>query len=201
MSGQLSFFSAGSLEPRIEDLAGLLCGPGQIVRRGSAARISVVVQDAWRVEALWTELERRGVDGEVVTADETDGWSGGRGAARSVRTPFASTLSELAAEWGASGGGKRPPGRLVVDGPTLRLWYVVAGRAWEGGFALGLGEHDQACWDAVGAALSQAGLPSAFVGPRGAGPAYRLTGSRRLRRLAEMVGEPPPGAPEGTWPV
>jgi hypothetical protein len=201
MPGQLSFFSAGSQSPRVEDLTGLLCGPAQIARRGSAARISVVLVEEWRVEALWAELALRGVDGEVVTADESDGWSGSAGAARSVRTPFASALSELATAWGGSGGGKRPPTRLVLDGQALRLWYIAAGRRFEGGFSLGLGEHDEACWDAVGAALSQAGLPSAFVGPRGAGPAYRLTSAKRMLRLSEMVGDAPAGVPAGLWPT
>jgi len=205
MSSQLSFFSAGSQEPRVDDLAGVLCGPGQIVRRGSAARVSVVLADDWRVSALWAEFERRGLDGEVVTAGDGDGWSGNPGGmvtpAKSVRTPFASSLSELAAAWGDAGGGKRPPRRLVLDGPALRLWFVVAGRAWESGFAFGLGEHDEPCWDAIGAALAGVGLPCAFVGPRGDGPAYRLTGRRRVSRLAELVGEPPPEAPEGVWPT
>jgi hypothetical protein len=200
MPGQLSFFSAGTQDPRAGDLAGVLCGPGQIVRRGSAARVSVVLTDTWRVEALWSELELRGLDGDIVTAGPADGWMGGEGIAQSVRTPFASGLAELATEWGASGSGKWPPGRLVLDGPSLRLWYLVAGRRWDAGFVLGVGEKDDACWDAIGAALAHAGLPCAFVGPRGDGPAYRLTGARRIARLAELVGDPPPQAPEGIWP-
>jgi hypothetical protein len=33
------------------------------------------------------------------------------------------------------------------------------------------------------------------------GPAYRVTGRRRLARLAELVGEPPPGAESADWPT
>ena len=200
MPGQLSFFSAGSQDPRPEDLAGVLCGPGQIVRRGSAARISVVLTEIWRVRALVEEFARRGLDGDVVTAGPADGWLAVDATAHSVRTPFASPLMGLGLEWGSSGGGKVPPPRLVIDGPTLRLWYLVAGRPWETGYVLGLGEHDDACWEPVGGALAQAGLPAAFVGPRGAGPAYRIIGARRIRRLGELVGDPPEGAPEGIWP-
>jgi len=33
------------------------------------------------------------------------------------------------------------------------------------------------------------------------GPAYRITGRRRLARLAELVGDPPPGAQPVDWPT
>lgn len=201
MTGQLSFFSAAARIPDADDLAGLLCGPAQVVRREDAARVSVVLTEGWRVETLAAELALRDLDVEVVVADETDGWSGQRGGARSVRTPFLASLVPLAESWASGGAGKRMPPRLVLDGPMLRLWYVAAGRPWEAGHALGLGEHDEAVWPAVGALLAAGGLPGAFVGPRGDGPAYRLTGRRRLTRLAELVGDPPADAPDGTWPA
>ncbi|HEX7354119.1 MAG TPA: hypothetical protein VF288_04715 [Mycobacteriales bacterium] len=201
MSGQLSFFSAAARIPDADDLAGLLCGPAQVVQRDDRARVSVVLAEDWRVAALAAELALRALDAEVVVADETDGWSGPRGGARSVRTPFLASLVPLADRWTAGGAGKRVPPRLVLDGPMLRLWYVVAGRRWDAGHALGLGEHDEAVWPAVGALLAASGLPAAFVGPRGDGPAYRLTGRRRLTRLAELVGDPPADAPDGAWPI
>jgi hypothetical protein len=156
------------------------------------------------VEALVAELARRELTAEVRQAEPADGWSGpasAAGVARSVRTAFTPMLAELAAGWAGSGTGKRAPGGLVLDGPALRLWYVVAGRRWEAGHALGLGENDERSWAAVGAALARAGLPAAFVGPRGDGPAYRLSGERRRRRLAELVGDPPPGWPAQDWPT
>lgn len=204
VSGQLSLFSAAARLPGPDDLAGVLCGPGQVVRRGEpdppSARVSVVLTEPWRVATLAAELSLRGLPAERVTADPTDGWGGPAGAATSVRTAFAAELAALAEAWSGSGGGKRPPPRLVLDGPMLRLWYVVAGRRWEAGHALGLGEHDEAAWAPVGALLAAAGLPATLVGPRGDGPAYRLTGRRRLARLAELVGDPPPAAPDGAWP-
>ncbi|MEV4507563.1 hypothetical protein AB0K00_01200 [Dactylosporangium sp. NPDC049525] len=55
-------------------------------------------------------------------------------------------------------------------------------------------------WVAVGDALAAAGLIAVFVGPKAGGPAYRIVGLRRVTRLAELVGEPPPGAPQVSWP-
>ena len=82
----------------------------------------------------------------------------------------------------------------------------------------------------AGAALAAVGLPAVLVGPRAGerrtppaeealdvespglpvpvqapkvitGPAYRITGRRRLARLAELVGERPPAAPADAWPA
>ncbi len=55
-------------------------------------------------------------------------------------------------------------------------------------------------WVAVGDALAAAGLIAVFVGPKAGGPAYRIVGLRRVTRLAELVGEPPAGAPQASWP-
>jgi hypothetical protein len=205
VTGQLSFFSAAARLPCVEDLAGLLCGPAQLVRRvddeEGGARISVVLGDPWRVEALAAELDLRGLAVERLIADGADGWGGPAGAATSVRTAFTPALDPLSIQWSGGGGGKRPPVRHVLDGPMLRLWYLVSGRPWEAGHALGLGEHDDDAWVPIGALLAAAGLPATLVGPRGDGPAYRLTGRRRLARLAELVGDPPGGAPDGAWPL
>jgi hypothetical protein len=95
MSGQLSFFSAGSQDSQPGDLAGMLCGPGQIVRRGAGARISIVLTETWRVRALLSEMDQRGLEGEVVTAGPADGWSGAEGTAQSVRTAFSTELVTL----------------------------------------------------------------------------------------------------------
>ncbi len=51
-NGQLSFFSAGTRPAGPDDLEGLLCGPGQVVRSDGAARVSVIVHDEWRVGLL-----------------------------------------------------------------------------------------------------------------------------------------------------
>jgi len=35
----------------------------------------------------------------------------------------------------------------------------------------------------------------------GRAPGYRITGRRRLARLAELVGDPPTAAPADHWPA
>jgi hypothetical protein len=187
---QLSFFAADSQAPDVADVEGLLAGPGQTVTVGDQARISVVADAEWRAEALLEAFALRGLGGGRTTTVE------GRGA---VRTDFSPLLRPMAAAW-ARGAVKAPPAGFVLDGPRLRFWAVAAGRADDHGYLLPLGEADLASWEAVGGALAAAGLAAALLGPRGGGPAYRVTGRKRLLRLAELVGEPPAGAGPGDWP-
>ncbi|MGB9376232.1 MAG: hypothetical protein WCB04_01840 [Mycobacteriales bacterium] len=190
MSGQLSFFTAGELPPAVDDLEGLLAGPGQLVRRGPEVRIGVVVDAPWRADVLLAAFDERGLAGE--RAATHDG-------SPVVRTSFSSALAAVADRW-TRGARILPPERLNLDGPRLRLWAVAAGRVDSYGYALELGGTDDGAWAAIGSALHDAGVPGTLVGPRAGGPAYRITGSRRLARLRELVGEPPEGAPAGDWP-
>lgn len=116
-----------------------------------------------------------------------------------VRTGFIAALAPVADRWTA-GSVKRPPAGFAFDGPRLRWWCVSAGRADGEGYRLLLGRADEPAWAAIGAALAAAGVPGALAHPREEGPAYRITGSRRLHRLRELVGERPSGAPPGSWP-
>jgi len=190
--GQLSFFSADALPATPDDLEGLLCCAGQVVRQGDAARVSVVVQkdEQWRVQVLVDALHELGLGGEVVPAE---------GDALAVRTPFTSALAGVAARW-STAGAKRPPADLALDGPRLRWWAMAAGRPDAQGFLLRLGPQDESSWPGIGAALARAGLPGALLGPRADGPAYRLIGAKRLARLRELVGAPPAGLPDEVWP-
>jgi hypothetical protein len=78
---------------------------------------------------------------------------------------------------------------------------AAAGGPDPAGYVLKLGpSDDESCWEPVGAALSAIGLPAALLGPRAGGPAYRVTGRRRLNRLAELVGDRPSPAPVDAWP-
>lgn len=190
-SGQLSFFSAGARPAAIDDVEGLLCGPGQVVRQGDAARISVIVHEEWRVATLLAALAELGLTGDTVDAHEEGGTA--------VRTPFDPRLVPLANRW-SGGGTKRAPHDLALDGPRLRWWATAAGHLEPHGYVLLLGPQDEAVWPAVGAALVRAGLPAAQIGPRADGPAYRINGLRRLARLRELLGDPPPGVPAGAWP-
>ena len=111
-----------------------------------------------------------------------------------VRTAYSRLLNGLARAW--------PPaaGVLFLSGPRLRFWVAAAGRPWPGGYGLGFDPE----WaelgkdrDMVDAALARAGL-GGTVSDDGRG--YVITGRRRLKRLAELVGDPPEAAPEGIWP-
>ncbi|WP_411970816.1 hypothetical protein [Micromonospora peucetia] len=188
---QLTFFGAEAADPSLADLAGLLAGPGEVVRMGGTARLSVVVDAAWRVHVLVAELALRGV--AATWEATTDG-------RHAVRTSYARTLKPLAVAW-LRGTGKRPPAGFHLDGRRLRLWLAAAGAAEPSGFLLRLGVADEGCWEPVGGALHAVGLSGVLLGPGEGGPAYRITGHRRLARLAELVGDPPSAAPATAWPA
>jgi hypothetical protein len=188
---QLSFYSAEACTPRVADLAGLLCGPGQAVSfgRGTAARVSVVVPERWRAGALARAFAERGVAAEVGISDEGHAL---------VRTAFRVDLTALAASW-LRGAVKAVPSGFDLDGAALRLWVLTAGRPAESGYLLGLDPHAPETHEPLQRALAMAGLPAALLGIRAGGPALRVVGRRRLARLLELVGDPPQGA-EPCWP-
>ncbi|MFI1195789.1 hypothetical protein ACH4T9_21400 [Micromonospora sp. NPDC020750] len=222
---QLSLFGAEAADPSVADLAGLLAGPGEMVRMGGTARLSIVVDAAWRVHVLVAELARCGLAATwEATADQQ----------HLVRTSYASTLAPLALAWlrdppapalaapdppalalaapdlpaldpaagGPAAGGpvKRPPAGFHLNGRRLRLWVAAAGKSDPPGFLLRLGVDDEACREPVGAALAAVGLPAALLDAEAGGPAYRITGRRRLARLADLIGDPPSTAPPLAWP-
>ncbi len=188
---QLSLFGVEAADPSPADLAGLLAGPGEVVRMGGTARVSVVVDAAWRVHVLVAELALRGLATSWVSTVE--GHLG-------VRTAYSSTLAPLAVAW-LRGAVKRPPPGFFLNGRRLRLWVAAAGTAEPTGFLLRLGPTDESCWEQVGGALAAVGLPATLLGPRADGPGYRITGRKRLARLAELVGERPAAAPAAAWPA
>ncbi|MFB9237025.1 hypothetical protein ACFFWC_15920 [Plantactinospora siamensis] len=186
---QPSLFGVAAVEPSIADLAGLLAGPGQLDRMGGTVRVSVLVDDPWRVHVLMAELDRRGLVASWSRADHRYG----------VRTSYTVGLAALGRGW-LAGGTKRPPAGFHLDGPRLRLWTAAAGEPDGDGFVLRLGAADTAWWPLVGGALAAVGLPADLVPAGAAGPAYRIEGRRGTARLAELVGERPPAAPPGRWP-
>ncbi|WP_442792142.1 hypothetical protein [Micromonospora sp. NBC_01796] len=188
---QLSLFGVEATDPSPADLTGLLVGPGQVVRMGGTARVSVVVDTAWRVHVLVAELALRGLHAS---------WEPTEDQRHEVRTSYATTLAPLAGTW-LCGTAKRPPAGLHLNGRRLRLWVAAAGSPEPPGFLLRLGETEESCWEAVGAALAAIGLPAVLLLPRAGGPAYRITGRRRLARLVELVGERPAAAPAAIWPA
>jgi len=190
---QLSLFGVEAAAPAPLDLEGLLAGAGQVTRMGGTARVSVVVDAPWRVAVLLDECAARGLTATWEPAT-VEGHFG-------VRTAYSTVLAPLGTRW-LRGAVKAPPEDFALDGRRLRLWIAAAGIP-DGphAFTLRLGPGDgEAAWHTVGAALAAVGLPAVLLGPRAGGPAYRTVGRRRLARLGELVGEPPPHAPPGTWP-
>lgn len=189
--GQPSLFSAQARAPRIDDLAGLLCAHAQILGfgRATAARVSVVVEDAWRAAELADACTVRGLAPERGRSEEGH---------HLVRTTFLADLAPLAAAW-TRGAMKAVPAGLQLDGAALRLWAVTAGGSDGRGYLLGLDPHAPGTHLPLAAVLAAAGLAVTPLGPRG-GPALRVTGRRRTARLAELVGAAPPAAPSGSWP-
>jgi hypothetical protein len=186
---QLSLFSAGARPPRVGDLAGLLCGPGQIVRfgTGDTARISIVLPDPARAPAVVEACAAVGIDAEVVATES---------GARAVRTAFRRDLVELARAWTRGAVKTVPPG-MLLDGAVLRVWMLAAGR-WDGRAAeLLLDLHAPETHVPLIAAATRAGVSPARTGR---GTALRIGGARRVRRLVELVGPPPSSVPAGDWP-
>ncbi len=212
VSDQLSLFAGDPAGPSLHDLQGLLVGPGQAVRRRGTARLSVIVAARWRADALLAEFAARQLPGDQSEAD---------GDGIVVRTEFSRELAGLADRW-LRGAVKSPPAGCTLGAGSLRLWAIAAGansvpasRKGEGppdgspddgspeaaansGFLLRLGHTDRPAYPTIGKLLDQVGVPGTYVGVRAGGPAYRITGRRRLAVLRAYLGEPPPGA-DG-WP-
>lgn len=193
-TAQLSIFSAEARDARLTDLAGLLCGPGQLARFGASgtARLSLMLDDPARAPALDAEATARDIATEVVEVES---------GSVVLRTAFRRDLVELASTW-TRGAVKAVPEGFTLDGTTLRLWALAAGvpdrRA---GYLLGLDPFAPQTHVPLAAAVTALGLPTLRLGPRGGGPALRISGVRARRRLAEMVGPAPELAISDYWPA
>ncbi|WP_343600860.1 hypothetical protein [Mycobacterium sp.] len=178
---QLSFFSADSVPPAVADLTGLLAAGGQIVLIGGGARLSMVVDEPWRAEALAAMIDEAGLVAEITRTDECTPL---------VRTSVDPRLRAIAAEW-TRGAVKTVP-RLWLPGPReLRAWTLAAGSPEADRYLLGLDPHAPDTHSPLASALMRVGIAPTLVGTRGARPALRISGRRRLSRLVENVGEPP----------
>src|SRR5699024_366726 len=169
---QMSFFSSGITCTGLADLGGVLCGPGQLARSGDAAvRLSVVVAQPWRADLLAEEFECRGVPAEIcgVGTSESDH--------RLVRTPFRGDLLELARQFNR-GAMKSLPTDFRLASGMLRLWTVTCGRPVERGYLLPLDRRAPDTHRPLLTAFARLGLPGRIVGPRGGGPAVRISGRK-----------------------
>jgi hypothetical protein len=187
---QFSLFGAAAADPALADLEGVLLGGGLWVRSGDAARLSAVVGESWRADALAASFAERGVgdDAPVVGAE----------AGLAVRTGFSAELVPLAQRW-TRGALQVPPDDFALTPGGLRLWAIAAGRRDDAGFLLGTAEPDDMAHVRAGAQLSRLGVAAVSIAGRG-GPGWRVTSLKRLRRLVELLGPPPPGASRD-WPL
>ncbi len=205
---QLSLFSADLTPPRLEDLTGLLAAHGQTSSSATGARLSIVLVDHWRARALLREFRVRDVPAEAMPIEDLDMVPEGVVAAvpgdapnhgwlvRSDRLPM---LTPLATDW-TRGAVKAVPAGLSVEVGWLRCWSLAAGWRDHAGYCLGLDPRAPDTHEFLVAALAHSGLAGVHLSARGGGPAVRILGHRRLARLAEMIGSPPPEAPVGSFP-
>lgn len=190
---QLSLFSDQAKEASPNDLAGLLCAQGQVhgFGRGTAARVSIVVAEQWRVIEIVQACAERGLTAEWGSTGEDH---------YGVRTALVVGLLPLASGW-TQGAVKVVPAGWQLSGAALRLWVLAAGIPDDRGYLLRLDPRAPDMHPPLVAALAAAGLPAKLFDARTTGPTLRVSGRRRISRLAELVGEAPHGVPAGQWPA
>lgn len=187
---QFSLFGAAAADPGRADLDGLLVAGGQWVRSPAGARLSVVVADRWRADALAADFGARGVGGGDAVIATHGGFA--------ARTAFSPDLEADAARW-TRGAGQGLPAGFELGPGGLRLWAIAAGRSDGVGYLLTTAEPDDPIHRAAGAQLARLGVAAVSLAQRG-GPGWRVTSARRLRRLAELLGPAPEGG-AADWPV
>lgn len=188
---QLAFFSAEIDEPAIDDLTGLLAAHGQSSVSDAGSRISIVVGDPWRAEAIVEAIRQCGLVAELTASDE------GTPLARTEATP---RLTALHRAW-SRGAVKAMPATWVPTGRALRMWVLASGRRDGDRYLLGLDPHAPESHAPLATALMRAGIAPTLVGTRTHSHALRIAGRRRLARLLEYVGEPPEYADAASaWP-
>ncbi len=179
--GQLSFFSAETDEPSLEDLSGLFAAHGQSMISPAGSRVSIVVDAPWRAQALVDEINRCGVRAHVATSDE---------GSPMARTETSKLLDGLSRTW-LKGAIKTMPADWVPTPRAMRLWTIASGRPDEDRYLLGLDSHAPETHSPLATALMRAGIAPTLVGTRGSSPALRVAGRRRMSRLVENIGAPP----------
>lgn len=188
---QLSFFSAESVPPAVTDLTGVLAAAGQVVTVGSGARLSVVVDALWRAAALADMMADAGLEAEITRTEEETPL---------VRTAVDARLVGIAADW-TRGAVKTVPPQWLPGPRELRAWTLAAGVPEADRYLLGLDPHAPDTHSPLASALMRVGIAPTLIGTRGARPALRISGRRRLLRLVENVGDAPDDLQAlATWP-
>lgn len=180
---QLSFFSAESVPPAVTDLGGLLAAQGQVVTSRDGARVSVVVDDEWRAEAIAEMIREVGLAAEIGRSEENRPL---------VRTAAVPQLTTLAARW-TRGAVKAVPDGWIPGAREQRAWVIAAGRVEIDGqrYVLGLDPHAPDTHVVLAQSLMRAGIAPTLVGIRGSSPGLRISGRRRLMHLEENIGQAP----------
>jgi hypothetical protein len=190
---QYSLFGAEAAAPQLVDLDGLLLAGGHWVRTTAGARISVVVTDRWRADALAEEFTVRGVAAQTPGDQVVESATG-----FAVRTGFSGALASHAARW-TRGANVGLPQDFRLEAGGLRLWAIAAGRRDESGYLLATAHADDPIHRAAGAQLARLGVAAVALAQRG-GPGWRVTSAKRLRRLVELLGPAPAGG-LAQWPT
>lgn len=153
--------------------------------------MSVVVEQLWRATALAEMIHEAGLEPEITRTDEDT---------LLVRAAVDPLLCGIAAQW-TRGAVKTVPPRWLPGPRELRAWTLAAGRPETDRYLLGLDPHAPDTHSSLAVALMRVGIAPTLIGTRGARPALRISGRRRLSRLVESVGEPPDGAKAlSQWP-
>ncbi len=179
---QLSFFSAESVPPAVADLTGLLAAPGQVVVVGERrAAVGGGGSPVARGGAGRDDRPRPACEPEITRTDENTPL---------VRTAVDPRLVGIAADW-TRGAVKTVPPQWLPGPRELRAWTLAAGTPEADRYLLGLDPHAPDTHSPLASALMRVGIAPTLIGTRGAHPALRISGRRRLSRLVENVGEPP----------
>jgi hypothetical protein len=187
---QFSLFGAAAAQPVLDDVDGVLLAGGHWARLGGTARLSIVVSARWRAAALIDAFAERGVAEQSSAIVPAEG-----GVA--ARTAFSAALAPHAARW-MRGANEGPPVGFALTPGGLRLWAIATGRRDEAGYLLATADADDSLHVLAGAQLARMSLAAVSLTQR-PGPGWRVTSAKRLRRLAELVGEAPLGG-ELDWP-
>ena len=120
---QLSLFSADLTPPRLEDLGGLLAAHGQVAGGQDGVRLSILLADGWRADALLRECRVRDVPSRTAKPEGPD-------TAVLLHTDRTAVLEPLATQW-TRGAVKAVPGDISLTPGFLRCWCTpTAPRCW-----------------------------------------------------------------------
>ena len=151
----------------------------------------MVVEQQWRAVALAQMITECGLTAEVLRTDEGNPL---------VRTGPEPGLITVAAQW-TRGAVKTVPPQWLPGPRELRAWTLAAGIPDGERYLLGLDPHAPDTHSPLASALMRIGIAPTLIGTRGARPALRIGGRRRLSRLIETIGEAPEDVDAvASWP-